>query len=317
MFSTINRFFLFAAFFFYSGLAFSSQPNINHINLGAVEDYYPYYSHDRSQVTFFSNRSGQYQIYIMNSDGSDLTQLTNTKEKNETPIFSRDDSKIFFQSYRDGNAEIYVMNIDGSSQTNLSNNPAEDSHPKLSYQGNKIIFDSMRGDAKTSNLFEMNTDGSEVIQLTSYDEVDSYPSISPDGSKILWRRITPTGGDPRISDSGRNSEIFIMNRDGSEIKNLTKHPAFDGYPFFSPDSKRIVFSSTRDRKNDEGDKYDSNIYTMNIDGSDIKRLTTTIPFVEQVRPMWSDDGSTIIFNRDNLHENSDQSGVKIYELELD
>ena len=290
---------------------------ITPVKLSEVEDYYPYYSHDRSKIVFFSNRSGQYQIYLMNADGSDLKQLTHTQEANETPVFSTDDSKIFFQSHRDGNAEIYVMNVDGSNPVNLSNHPAEDSHPKLSADGSRLIFDSKRNHAEFEEIFEMDIDGKNLVQKTDFNEIDSYSSISPDGKQILWRRILPSGGDKKISASGRNSEIFIMDRDGSNVRNLTNNPAFDGYPFFSPDGKKVVFSSTRDRLENSGDVYDSNIYVMNTDGSKLERLTDTIPYVEQVRPMWSSDGKSIIFNRDNIHEKSDRSGVRIYQIEME
>ncbi len=105
------------------------------------------------------------------------------------------------------------------------------------------------------------------------------------------RWILPSRGN---SDSGRNSEVFIMDRDGSNIRNLTNHPDFDGYPSWSPDSRYILFASNQDGEN----FLDFNVYVMKADGTKLRKLTETISEVEQVRPMFSPDGTKIIFNRD-------------------
>ncbi|MDP7336909.1 MAG: hypothetical protein QF648_03575, partial [Candidatus Marinimicrobia bacterium] len=62
-----------------------------------------------------------YEIYIMDADGSNQTNITNTVGTDANPTFSPDGSKILFESIRDGNTEVYIMNIDGSNQTNLTN----------------------------------------------------------------------------------------------------------------------------------------------------------------------------------------------------
>ncbi len=262
------------------------------LHLNPVKDLYPFWSPDGAHIVFHSNRAGgAYQIFVMRADGSGLKQLTNTPKANQTAVFSPDDKTIAFQSWRDGNAEIYLMNRDGSGQRNITNNAAEDSHPKWSADGLRIIFDSTRVDAKSEEVFEMRADGSDLIRRTEYADWDSYASLSPDGSRILWRRVTPTGGR---SASGRNSEVFVMRRDGTGPLNITKHSAFDGYPAWSADGAWVYFASNRDGKTFE----EFNIYRMRADGSELQRLTETIAGVEQVRPMPSPDGRRIVFNRD-------------------
>lgn len=262
--------------------------------VSVIKDLYPFFSPEGKRLVVHSNRGGgAYQILTMNLDGSDVVALTETETPNQTAVYSPDGRKIAFQSERDGNREIYVMDIDGRNSVNITNNPHEDSHPKWSADGLWILFDSVRANPDTGreNLYLMRSDGSGVRRITKYDEVDSYGSLSPDGSLIVWRRILSTGGN---SESGRNSEVFIMHQDGTGVRNLTNHPDFDGYPTFSPDGKWIVFASNRG-----GDSfYDFNIYLINLIDGNLIQLTETISGVEQVRPMFSPDGHKIVFNRD-------------------
>jgi len=85
----------------------------------------------KDKIAFVSDRDGNFEIYIMNVDGSEQTRLTDNLDCDWAPSFSPDGSKIAFASYRDGNGEIYIMNVDGSEQVNLTNNPANDYYPSF------------------------------------------------------------------------------------------------------------------------------------------------------------------------------------------
>ncbi len=99
----------------------------------------------------------------------------------------------------------------------------------------------------------------------------------------------------------RNSEVWVMNSDGSGAKNITNHPSFDAWPFWSPDGKQIAFASNR-RSN--GQDYD--IYVMNADGSALRRITDVAG--RNTAPKWAPDGKHITF---------DQSvDMKVHILEL-
>ena len=86
----------------------------------------------QTNIVFTSYRNGNMDIYVMNSDGSNETRLTNNPAWDGCLSWSPDGKKIAFASYRDGNDEIYVMNLDGSEQINLTNNPAYDGYPNWS-----------------------------------------------------------------------------------------------------------------------------------------------------------------------------------------
>ena len=87
------------------------------------------------KIAFMSDRDGNFEIYVMNSDGTAQTQVTNNAAGNHDPAFSPDGSKIAFASERDGNEEIYIMNSDGTAPTRLTNNAARDFDPSFGLVG--------------------------------------------------------------------------------------------------------------------------------------------------------------------------------------
>ena len=98
-------------------------------NLG--DDVQSHWSADNSKLVFCSNRSGNWDVWVMDSDGSNLTQLTDDPAGDFTPDFSPDGSTIIFQSDRSGNNDIWKMDSDGA-------NPANDGGANWSPDGNKM-----------------------------------------------------------------------------------------------------------------------------------------------------------------------------------
>ncbi len=110
------------------------------------------------KIAFSSVRDGNLEIYVMNPDGTNQTNLTNNAAEDFEPAWSPDGTKIAFTSRRDGNYEVHVMNADGSNPVNLTNNSAQDGEPAWSPDGTKIAFTSLRsGNYET---YVMNADGS-------------------------------------------------------------------------------------------------------------------------------------------------------------
>lgn len=122
----------------------------------------PVWSPDSQQIAFVSTRDGNWEIYVMNADGSNLTPLTHNGGRN--PVWSPDGRHIAFVSGRDGNDEIYVMNADGSNQTRLTTNPADDHSPSWSPDGRQIAFISNRDGHQ--EIYVMDADGSNQKRLT-------------------------------------------------------------------------------------------------------------------------------------------------------
>jgi Tol biopolymer transport system component/subtilisin family serine protease len=224
------------------------------------------------KIAFQSYRNDNFDIYIINEDGSGEARLTTDGASDVDPHWSHDGTKIAFASQRAGYQGIYVMNADGSGQTNLTNNPGWDADPNWSPDGTKIVFTSNR-DGNTE-LYVMNSDGTGQTNLTQNPSVDNQPSWSPDGSKIAF-----------VSQRTVASEIYVMNADGSNPVRLTDNNANDFYPAWSPDGYKIAYTSNKDG--------DYEIYLMNTDGSNQTRITNS-PGTES-EPAWSPDGAKIAF----------------------
>src|SRR5438876_780109 len=140
------------------------------------------------KIVFVSDRDGDNDIWVMEADGSNPTNITNTIGVNNfNPVWSPDGTKIALQSDRDGNNEIYVMNADGSNVTRLTNHPENDMEPAWSPDGTQIAFASRR-DGLISSIYTMDAaDGSNVTRITNaLPASDQAPAWSPDGTTVAF-----------------------------------------------------------------------------------------------------------------------------------
>lgn len=243
--------------------------NLKRITYNLEFDFYPAWSPDGKKIAV-SRRSpdGNYDLYVMNANGKQEINLTNTPLIDEIiPSWSPDGKKIAVSSCPDGDfdfwawdyncTEIYVMDADGSNQTRLTENDKEDYGPTWSPDGEKIVFSTNRDG--NYEIYSMDADGSNPINLTNNPARDGYfaPYWSPDGEKIAFN-----------TDRDGNWEIYTMDADGSNQTNLTNRESSDSIPVWSADGQKIAFKTNRDDGNWE-------IYVMDVDGSNQTRLTNT------------------------------------------
>jgi Tol biopolymer transport system component len=225
------------------------------------------------RIVFQSDRDGDWDIYVMNIDGSNLVQLTDDPAADEYPVWSPDGTQIAFYSDRDGNCNIYLMNADGSNQRRITDHPAHDRNPTWSPDGKQIAFDSERNN--DLEIYIMNLDGSGLSQLTDKIGKDILPDWSPDGKRIVYTGNRYLGWN-----------VYIMNIDKTQDKRIT-----DGHgacrPDWSPDGKKIAYVSQQaDGKGD--------IWIMNPDGNEKTRVTFDDKNYDY-HPAWSPDGKYIAY----------------------
>jgi len=234
-----------------------------------------------------------------------------------TPVRTRYNGKIVFTSDRHNSAlSIWSMNPDGSSPTRLTDEtgrterlpsfvPVYDSGPAWSPDGTKIAFISNRN--YDFALYIMNADGSNIQLVTDKVLNPGEPAWSPDGGKIAL-----SGGMVNTFEPNKPfADIYLVNVDGSGLTKITSDSGLNGSPTWSPDGKRIAFSSNRELTDGKQE-----IWVMNADGSNQRKLSaiqnTSNPGFYGGQPSWSPDGTKILFNgyREIFVMNADGSNVR-------
>ncbi|MEW6060550.1 MAG: M28 family peptidase [Bacteroidota bacterium] len=277
-----------------------------------------YFSGDGKQLIFQATVEPYKcdQIFTMNIDGSDKKLVSTGEGRTTCAYFFPDGKKILYASTHDDDDEcppepdrskgyvwgvfnaydIYVANTDGSKPKVLAASNGYDAEATISPDGKQIVFTSSRdGDLE---LYVMNADGSNVRRLTHDKGYDGGAFFSPDGKSIVYRAHHP-------ADSASIAEyenllkqelvkptlmnLFVINTDGTGKRQLTNNGSANFAPYFTPDGKRIIFSSNL--HNPKG--FDFDLFLIDVDGRNLERVTYTNGF--DGFPMFSPDGRQLVF----------------------
>ena len=241
-------------------------------------NYDPSFSPDGTKMVYISMIEGREQLFIMNTDGTGSAQITRDDANHEDPAWSPDGKRIAFVYIKDKLEVISLMNAHGSGVERLTPQSVRAIHPNWSPDGKKLAYctdDDLAPPRKNDSdivVIDMSTRRAATLITGG---TNTYPAFSPDGKLIAFRKML----------GEMNSEVFVANADGTRVRNLTNHQAFDGWPAWSPDGKRIAFASNRNSS--------YQIFTMNPDGSEVRLLANTEG--RATAPKWSTDGRRIYF----------------------
>ena len=309
--------------------------NIRQLTNGG-ENAEAYWSFDETKLIFQSTRPPfrADQIYTMGADGSKQTLVSTGKGRTTCAYFLPGDKKILYASTHGADSkppkppdhsrgyvwaiypsyDIYVANADGSDPKNLTNRPGYDAEATVSPTGDRIVFTSTRdGDIE---LYSMKVDGSDVKRLTNRDGYDGGAFYSWDGKKIVWRAPGKEGVAKDYHPLLRQGlvrpsklEIWIMDADGSNKKQVTSNGKANFAPFWHPDGKRIIFASNH--QDPKGSNFE--LFLVDIGTLKLERVTYFKRRREGARrsddfdgfPMFTRDGKKLVWcsNRDNAKPN--------------
>ncbi|NOT76496.1 MAG: hypothetical protein HOP08_16330 [Cyclobacteriaceae bacterium] len=306
--------------------------NLRQLTFGA-DNAEAYWSFDSKMVSFQSNNKkwglNCDQIFYMPIEGIDLRttqpKLISTGQGRTTCAFFLPGNKsILYASTHLGSKDcpveperkpggkylwpvydtydIFVADLNGKITKQLTNAPGYDAEATVSPKKDKIVFTSTRnGDL---DLYVMDIDGKNVKQITKELGYDGGAFFSPDGKKIVFRasRFTTEEQKKEYQDYLKQGlvaptamEIFVCNVDGSNLKQVTNLGKANWAPFYTPDGKKIIFSSNH--KGTRG--FEFNLFMINEDGTGLEQVTYDKVFDSFA--MFSPDGKKIIFssNRNN------------------
>ncbi len=293
--------------------------NIKQLTFGG-ENAEAYFSFDGKQLIFQSKRDGRDcdQIYSMNIDGSNVRMVSNGEGRTTCSYFFKDGKKVLYASTFGGKKEcpppadyskgyvwaiypdydIYTSTPDGKKIKHLTNTPGYDAEATISPDGRNIIFTSMRdGDL---DLYSMDKNGKNVKRLTGELGYDGGAFFSPDSKQIVYRAFHPkTEAEiARYKDRLANNlieptvfELWTMNTDGSNKRQITKLNTASFAPFFTPDGKHIIFCTNYFAADPKKRNFD--LALINTDGTGLKRVTYNESF--DGFPMFSPDGKKLVF----------------------
>lgn len=291
-----------------------------------------YFSADDKQIIFQMHEGeGKCdQIYTMDLQGQNKRMVSTGGGKTTCGYFFPGGKKILYASTRGAGSEcppppdysrgyvwklydtfdIYTTKADGSGAKRLTATPGYDAEATISRDGKKIVFTSERdGDL---DIYTMDANGKNVKRLTNELGYDGGPFFSADGKKIVYRAHHPK--DPtevaeykELLKTGllrpRRFEVFVMDADGSNKRQITNNGAANFAPFFHPDGKRVIFASN------VGDPRSRNfdLYMINVDGTGLERITYFPDF--DAFPMFTSDGEKLIWASNRNQKKTGETNI--------
>ena len=276
-----------------------------------------YFSADGRRLVFQSTPGDGVcdQIFVMDVDGGHLSRVSTGEGRTTCGYFFPTGDRVLYSSTHHLSPtcpappdrsrgyvwplhpyDIFVAGPDGTGTRRLTDAAGYDAEATFSPDGTRIVFTSTRdGDVE---LYTMDADGGDVRRLTYEEGYDGGAFFSPDGSRIVYRAWHPAAGAEledyrallrdRLVRPGR-MELWIMDADGGNRRQVTASGGASFAPFFHPDGRRIIFASNL--HDPRGRDFD--LYMVGIDGTGLERITRHGEF--DGFPMFSPDGRQLVW----------------------
>jgi len=255
------------------------------------------------------------QMYVMRIDDGGLRRVSSGRGRTTCGYFYDRDRRIFYSSTEHGGGacpprpdysqgyvwglydyDLYSASADGSGARRLTTNPGYDAEATLSPDGKTIVLTSLRdGDL---DVYTMSVDGTGLKRLTTTLGYDGGPFFSPDGKLIVYRAYHPATAEDSLEYRSllaralvrpAQMDLWVMNADGSNQRQVTRLPGASFAPSFHPDGRRIIFASNH--RSPESRNFD--LYLVDVDGSGLEQVTTSTEF--DAFPMFSPDGRRLVW----------------------
>jgi len=307
-----------------SAALLSAQPsrlaNLRQLTHGG-QNAEAYWSPDGKRLIFQSTRPGYDcdQIFIMNADGSNQKLVSTGKGRTTCAYFLKDGKHILYGSTHEASPacppsadrskgyvwavypsyDIYLATDEGRIEKKLTTVSGYDAEATVNWKTGRIVYTSLAsGDL---DLWTMKPDGSDKKQITKEIGYDGGAVFSRDGSKLVWRANHPkTPADlahykELLAESlttPMKMELMVGDADGKNIRQITNFGCASFAPTFTPDGKKILFSSNKN----ECDSRKFELFLINVDGTGLEQVTNFGGFTSF--PEFSPDGKKLVFCSD-------------------
>jgi Tol biopolymer transport system component/DNA-binding winged helix-turn-helix (wHTH) protein/TolB-like protein len=263
------------------GINATKQPEKNalvRLTDAPFDDANPTFTRD-GQIRFVRFVDKQTLVtYIMNADG------TGIREQSEIPgltsgVWSPDGAKVFYRK-GPGDHNFYLANSDGSDERIMPFHPG---NCLWSPDSKQFLYQAKARDSSipnNSDIFVFTLETETIVPVVEGPFFDSDPVFSPDGKSIVY-----------VSDMDGNFEVYSRVIATGEAKRLTNNPGHESFPTYSPDGTQIIFNS-------DGEKENNDVYLMNVDGSNVRKITDAPGWDASPPNNWSPDGTQVLLLSD-------------------
>ncbi len=247
------------------------------IRAASAPDETPALSPRGTEVVFASARDGVRKLYVATVDGAETRPITDGADGGDAhPTWTPDGKSVLFVRGRpETRRDLYLVPAGGGTPPRRllegrDDAPAQGGWPAVSPDGRTIVFVADRGEGTGTSLFLVGIDGKGIRRLTRPPQslswvVDTRPAWSPDGKRIAFA----SNRHGTSSDDAADFDIYAIDPDAGAVVRLTNDPAVADDPVYSPDGKRIYFTTTRDATR----AYSTELYVMPAGGGEQDRLT--------------------------------------------